>query len=115
MCIIYRVNIYISGINDRNRALNNDIVALKLKEKYSWKILEAFKSQVIQIIDEYEAEKKDESDAKLIDLFKNSLKLDAKQTNDNKNQKFNQFIHILFILELIYLHYLETKTSKLCS
>ena len=39
-------DIYICGIKERNRALNNDIVAVRLKEKYTWKILDQFKNQV---------------------------------------------------------------------
>ena len=46
-------DLYISGMKDRNRALNNDIVALKVKEKYYWKILDAFKERIKRIVTEF--------------------------------------------------------------
>lgn len=42
-------DIYISGLKDRNRALNGDIVAFKLKEKYLWNVLDEFKETVTLI------------------------------------------------------------------
>jgi len=39
-------DIYISGLVDRNRSLHNDIVAIKLKEKFNWKILDAYRNEV---------------------------------------------------------------------
>ncbi len=58
-------DLYISGMKDRNRALNNDIVALMVKEKYKWKILDPFKEKIKRILIEYDEsaalQQKDES------------------------------------------------------
>jgi hypothetical protein len=62
-------DIYIKGLRDRNRALNNDIVVIKLKEKYTWKLVEAFKSQAVIAIKEYENENRSELNADLVDLL----------------------------------------------
>jgi exoribonuclease R len=47
-------DLYICGLKDRNRALNHDIVALKVKEKYYWKILDPFKEIIRRIVVEYD-------------------------------------------------------------
>lgn len=46
-------DIYIDNIRDRNRALNGDIVAVYIKEKYNWKIIEEYKLQVIRILNDF--------------------------------------------------------------
>lgn len=43
-------------MKDRNRALNNDIVAVKLKEKYSWKIVDTFRNQIEEKIRKFQQE-----------------------------------------------------------
>lgn len=43
-------------MKDRNRALNNDIVAVKLKKKYSWKVVDVFKSKIMDIISLFQRE-----------------------------------------------------------
>ena len=37
---------YISGLVERNRAMNGDIVVIQVKEKYLWKILDSCKDEV---------------------------------------------------------------------
>ena len=39
-------DIYIESVRDRNRALNGDIVAAKLKQKFNWKIVDQFMAKV---------------------------------------------------------------------
>ena len=39
-------DIYIEDIKYRNRALDGDIVAARLKEKFHWKILDEYKEEV---------------------------------------------------------------------
>lgn len=40
-------DIYIEGVIDRNRALNGDVVMVKLKEMFYWKIVDNSKNKVL--------------------------------------------------------------------
>ncbi len=46
-------DIYIQGLSDRNRALNNDIVAFQLKPKYQWKLVDQFRQAVLDKCHQY--------------------------------------------------------------
>ena len=69
-------------MKDRNRALNNDIVAVKLKEKYLWKILDLFKTKVVDLVRKYNCENKSELNSNLVDLVN---KLSLEKSNENKS------------------------------
>ena len=76
---------YISGLKDRNRALNNDIVAIKLKEKYCWKILEPFKKQVEDRVKAYMVS------SNVLDNAMTSAQSNMMDNpNKNKTSEFNQ-------------------------
>ncbi|RNA34144.1 DIS3-like exonuclease 2 isoform X1 [Brachionus plicatilis] len=75
-------DIYINGLKDRNRALNNDVVAVKLKEKYSWKVVDVFKRKIVEVISHFQRE------ANLNGSLDNLIKKNEETKNGrNQNEK----------------------------
>jgi len=77
-------DIYINGLKDRNRALNGDIVAIKLKEKYLWNIKPDYKNELIQVLNLYESESGNQANQKNVHL--NQL-LKSNLSQENKAEK----------------------------
>ena len=47
-------DIYIGGMRERNRALHNDLVAVKLKLKREWKVLDEHREQLVQLVQAFQ-------------------------------------------------------------